>query len=58
MLGKGKRESFVVHKWGMMDLMEPGLFSLEKGGWRETLTLSTTTWKQVVARWILITFPK
>ena len=41
-------------------LKELGLFVLEKSSLRggETLSLSIATWKEVVARWVSVPFPK
>ena len=35
-----------------------GCLAWRKGGWGETLPLSTTTWKEVVARWVSVSSPR
>lgn len=34
------------------------MFGLEKKGWDETSLLSTTTWKEIAVRWMMLFFPQ
>lgn len=46
------------HKCYEKQLREQELFSLEKQGSGETLSLSTTPWREAVARWGMVSIPR
>ena len=47
------RTSLMRSGWGNW-----GCLVWRRGGWRWTFSLSTANWKEVVARWVLVSFPK